>query len=50
MTGFVSELMGRRARRMDEPDTINTARAMREATVADGRAWMVAWLTGRTGP
>ena len=47
MNSFVSELLNRRAHRMDTPDTMNTARALREVALADGRAWVFAWLAGR---
>lgn len=47
MTSFVNELMSRNVRRSDEPDTVNRAKALREVALADGRAWMIAWLMGR---
>lgn len=47
MTRFVNELMSRNARRSDEPDAKNRAIALRELALADGRAWVMAWMMGR---
>lgn len=47
MTSFVKELMNRNARRSDEPDTVNRAKDMRDVVLADGRAWVIAWMMGR---
>lgn len=47
MSGFMNDLLHRNTRRQDNPDTINRARSLRELAIADGRAWMIAWLFGR---
>ena len=44
MALFLRELLARRTRHWDEPDTLSTARSLRRAVLAENRARALGWF------
>ena len=44
MAPFFRELLARRIRHWDEPETLNTARSLRLTALTEGRARALGWL------